>query len=58
MPPSAFQNRNVGQLILFIPASHADAIRSPETQRPRKTAFGPCFSKNGSPYSITCSRRS
>ena len=41
IPPSAFQNRNVGQGILFIPASHADAIRRPATQRPRKTAFGP-----------------
>ena len=39
-----------------MPASHADAIRSPVVQRPRKTAFGPCFSKNGSPYSITRSR--
>ena len=41
IPPSAFQNRNVGHAIWFIPASHAEAIRRPETQRPRKTAFGP-----------------
>ena len=55
IPPSAFQNRNVGQRILFIPASHADAIRRPATQRPRKTAFGPCLAKNGSPCSSTFS---
>ena len=56
IPPSAFQNRNVGHAILFIPASHADAIRRPETQRPRKTAFGPWRAKNGSPCSSTASR--
>ena len=56
MPPSAFQNRNVGQRIWFIPASHADAIRRPATQRPRKTAFGPCLAKNGSPCSSTFRR--
>ena len=56
IPPSAFQNRNVGHGILFIPASHAEAIRRPETQRPRNTAFGPWRAKNGSPCSSTASR--
>ena len=56
MPPSAFQNRNVGHAILFMPASHAEAIRRPATQRPRNTALGPCLAKNGSPCSSTFAR--
>ena len=56
MPPSAFQNRKRGHGILFIPASHAEAIRRPATQRPRNTAFGPWRSKNGSPIASAARR--
>src|SRR3954465_8844749 len=49
IPPSAFQNRNTGQRMPLMPASQAEAIRRPDTQRPRNTAFGPCLAKNGSP---------
>ena len=56
MPPSAFQNRNRGQAMWFIPASHAEAIRRPATQRPRNTALGPCRAKNGSPIASAESR--
>ena len=31
------------------PASHDAHTRSPRMKRPKKTAFGPCRSKNGSP---------
>ena len=52
-PPSAFQNRKFGQGMRVTPAIHAAVMRSPATQRPRKTAFGPWRSKNGSPTVIT-----
>ena len=42
--------------MLFMPASHAEAIRRPATQRPRNTAFGPCFSKKGWPTASASSR--
>ena len=53
MPPSAFQNRKVGHDMRVTPAIHAAVMRRPVTQRPRKTAFGPWRSKNGSPTAIT-----
>ena len=53
MPPSAFQNRKVGHDMRVAPAIHAAVMRSPVTQRPRKTALGPWRSKNGSPTAMT-----
>ena len=38
------------------PASHEAHTRSPSTKRPKKTAFGPWRSKNGSPLASTCMR--
>src|SRR3954447_25960821 len=53
MPPSAFQNRNVGHAIRLTPASHADVIRSPVSQRPRNTAFGPWRGEKTTPTART-----